>query len=94
METETKRDEFWVPVRSIELQTLLRVDAYSIIKDCVAFTHGVEVFFIGTEDGWFSIDLKSGRVREEEYGEGWTYGVVPYTSFYAPDLRQYGVVPV
>ncbi|KAG0542390.1 hypothetical protein BDA96_02G099600 [Sorghum bicolor] len=95
METDPMGDDFWVPVRSIELETLLQVDAHSIINDHVAFAHGVEVFFVGTEDGWFSIDLKSGRVREEEYGDGWTHGVVPYTSFYdTPDLHQYGVVPV
>ena len=39
---------------------------------------------MGTEDGWFSIALESGHVREEDCGDGHTHGVVPYTSFYIP----------
>ncbi|XP_066396995.1 uncharacterized protein [Miscanthus floridulus] len=90
MQTDPQGDDFWVPVRSIELG----FDADSINNDCVAFAPGAEVLFVGTEDGWFSIDLKSGRVGEQVYCNVWTYALVPYMSFYTPDLHRYGVVPV
>ncbi|KAF8731354.1 hypothetical protein HU200_016410 [Digitaria exilis] len=73
----------WAENGSIELGSLLNVDA-SIESDYVAFAHGVGIFFVGTEDAWFSIDLKSGRVMEEDYGNGDTQSIVPYSSFYTP----------
>ncbi|RCV09288.1 hypothetical protein SETIT_2G015600v2 [Setaria italica] len=94
METSPEGDAIWVQKGSIELETLLGVDASSIQNDYVGFAHGVGVFFVGTEDAWFSIDLKSGQVREEDCGDGDTFGVVPYTSFYTPDLHQYGLAPL
>ncbi|CAN6209177.1 unnamed protein product [Urochloa humidicola] len=88
METGPLGDAIWVQNRSIELETLLQVDASSIQNDYVGFAHGVGVFFVGTEDAWFSIDLKSGQVREEDCGDGHTHGVIPYTVFYTPDFHR------
>uniref|UniRef100_A0A0A8Y5Z5 F-box protein AT5G49610-like beta-propeller domain-containing protein n=2 Tax=Arundo donax TaxID=35708 RepID=A0A0A8Y5Z5_ARUDO len=97
METGPKGDAEWAQTRVIQLETLLPVDASSISYDFVGFAHGVGVFFVGTDDGLFSIDLKSGRVMkvcEEECGEEGIHGVIPYISFYTPDFHQYGLVPV
>ncbi|KAF8772445.1 hypothetical protein HU200_005772 [Digitaria exilis] len=80
----------WTQNRSVALETLLNVDASSIKDGYIAFTHDVGCLFVGTDDAWFSIDVKSGQVREEDCGDGHTYGVVPYMSFYTPDV----VVPV
>nr|CAB3452281.1 unnamed protein product [Digitaria exilis] len=33
---------------------------------------------------------RSGRVRKENYGDGFNYGVVPYTSFYTPGIALLG----
>ncbi|KAF8741035.1 hypothetical protein HU200_013674 [Digitaria exilis] len=88
--TVTCIHDHWSMDRSIVLETLLNVDACSIRNDCVAFAHGVGVFFVGTDVEWFSIDLKSGRVRKENYGDGFNYGVVPYTSFYTPGIALLG----
>lgn len=86
METGPEGHVLWTQNRSIVLETLLNVDASSIRNDYVAFAHGVGVFFVGTDVDWFSIDLKSGRVRKVNYGDGFNYGVVPYTSFYTPGI--------
>ncbi|OEL13554.1 hypothetical protein BAE44_0025426 [Dichanthelium oligosanthes] len=84
METGPEGDAVWTQNRSVELETLLGVEAASIDNDCVGFAHGVGLFFVRTEDAWFSIDLKSGWVKEEDCGDGHTHGIVPYTSFYTP----------
>ncbi|KAF8741038.1 hypothetical protein HU200_013666 [Digitaria exilis] len=76
----------WTQNRSVALETLLNVDASSIKDGYIAFTHDVGCLFVGTDDAWFSIDVKSGQVREEDCGDGHTYGVVPYMSFYTPGI--------
>ena len=58
----------------------------------LGFVHGVDVFFVGMNNGvLFSFDLKSGRVRKVYKGEcdedgllGRVPCVVPYTSFCTP----------
>ena len=78
----------WSQLRVVELETLLPADAFPILDYCVCFAHGVEVFFVPTQDrrSIFSIDLNSGWVRKEDCGDGRTHGVVPYTSFYTPGI--------
>ncbi|WVZ61643.1 hypothetical protein U9M48_011485 [Paspalum notatum var. saurae] len=74
-------------VRSIELDTLLPIDV-SIIDDYfLSFAHGVGVIYVGTPRAWFSIDLKSNRVREEESPDGRNFTVIPYMSFYTPVIN-------
>ncbi|KAG0521842.1 hypothetical protein BDA96_08G196200 [Sorghum bicolor] len=85
----------WTRTRVIELQKLLPVGAGSISYGFLGFAHGVDVFFVGMNDGvLFSFDLKSGRVRKVYKGEcdedgllGRVPCVVPYTSFCTPALR-------
>lgn len=94
IETGPEGDAVLAPKGSIELLTLLQVDAAAIVNDYVGFAHGVGIFFVGTDDAWFSIDIESGEVREEDCGDGHTHGVVPYTSFYIPDFHKYGLAPL
>ncbi|KAJ1287508.1 hypothetical protein BS78_02G015400 [Paspalum vaginatum] len=68
-------------VRSIELETLLPV-IVPLIHDCsLSFAHGVGVIYFGTSAAWFSIDLKSNQVREEECRDGQISTLIPYMSF-------------
>jgi hypothetical protein len=85
METDPEGDAIWMRKESVELRTLLGAAASTIRSDYVGFAHGVGLFFVGTtEDAWFSIDPKSRQAREHDCGDGQTFGVVPYTSFYTP----------
>lgn len=71
----------------IDLPKLLSIDANSICSDFLGFAHGVGVIFVGTGDGLFSFDLKSGQVRNvceaACYFNG-IHGVVPFMSFHTP----------
>jgi len=42
---------------------------------------------VGTVDGFFSVDRKSGRINKVGDGPGF-YNVVPYVSFYTPGTDQ------
>jgi len=80
----------WAQIRAIDLAKLLSVNAHSVCSDFVVFAHGVGIFFVGTDDGLFSFDLKSGQVRkicegDRRYND--IRGVVPYMSFYTPALE-------
>ncbi|CAL4900150.1 unnamed protein product [Urochloa decumbens] len=74
----------WTQSRIIELNTLLPVDALSTSPDVLGFADGVDVIFIGADDGLYSIDLKSSQVRKVCTQYGFPDFVVPYTSFCAP----------
>ena len=84
METGPEGDATWAPKGSIELLTLLQVDAVAIVNDYVGFAHGAGVFLWGQRMLGSVFALESGHVREEDCGDGHTHGVVPYTSFYIP----------
>jgi len=47
METGPEGDATWAPKGSIELLTLLQVDAAAIVNDYVGFAHGAGVFLWG-----------------------------------------------
>ncbi|GJN10440.1 hypothetical protein PR202_ga28534 [Eleusine coracana subsp. coracana] len=82
-------DAQWSKIGVIQLQTLLPVNA-AIADHVVAFAHGVGVFFVGTDKGLFSIDLKSRQARKVcnmACGEGGIHTIVPYMSFCTPALR-------
>ena len=92
MEVNQDGDMGWTQTRVIELEKLLPVDADSIFCSFLGFAHAVGVFFVATyDDGLFSLDLKSGRVRKvyEEECDAFDYlgrvpCVVPYTGFCTP----------
>ncbi|KAL6647732.1 hypothetical protein ACP70R_015169 [Stipagrostis hirtigluma subsp. patula] len=91
LEDDFDGDAEWTPTRVIQLETVLPVDALSITSDFVGFAHGVGLFFVGTADGLFTIDLKSGQVKmvsDEFCSDGGIHGVVPYTRFYIPEVNK------
>ncbi|KAG2640657.1 uncharacterized protein LOC120665262 [Panicum virgatum] len=87
MEANLNGSMGWAQIRAIDLVKLLSdVDAHSNFSDFVGFAHGVGIFFVGTDDGLFSFDLKSGLVRKVCEGGCHYSGVIPYMSFYTPAL--------
>ncbi|WVZ61625.1 hypothetical protein U9M48_011473 [Paspalum notatum var. saurae] len=71
-------------VRSIELETLLPIDVFRIQHCCLNFAHGAGVIYVRTPRAWFSVDLQSNQVKEEECVDGRNIAVIPYMSFYTP----------
>ena len=51
----------------------------------VGFAEGVDVIFVNTDVGLFTMELKSGRVRKVDE-PGVYYSVLPYMSFYTPGM--------
>jgi len=75
--------------RRFEIARLLY---YSI--DYIAFAHGAGIFFVGTDDGIFSFDLKSGQAKKVFNDPCVGYGVnivVPYVSFCTPGTTLLGL---
>ncbi|CAL5014129.1 unnamed protein product [Urochloa decumbens] len=69
----------WTRDRVIDLRTLLP------IIDLLGHAHGHGIVLVGTVDGFFSVDQKSGRITKVGDGPGF-YNVVPYMSFCIPAL--------
>ncbi|CAD6341637.1 unnamed protein product [Miscanthus lutarioriparius] len=81
----------WAQSRVIDLQTLLR--PLGILMDVLAvncFVDGVAAIFVGTGGFRFAIDLKSGRITKIGERMG-IYNIVPYMSFYTPDMQKNSV---
>ncbi|WVZ88381.1 hypothetical protein U9M48_034908 [Paspalum notatum var. saurae] len=80
-------------IRVIELDKHLPVDPRFIGSGFLSYLHDVDVFFVGTIEGFFTFDPKSGRVRKV-YQEAFDdldggigiYGAIPYMNFYTPVL--------
>ncbi|TVU40070.1 hypothetical protein EJB05_13518, partial [Eragrostis curvula] len=80
----------WAQNRVIELEALLPASALSTSPQVLGFAEGVGVIVLWTDDGFFTINLRSCQVMEvEDDGEegGNIYNVVPYVSFYTPLLK-------
>ncbi|WVZ61635.1 hypothetical protein U9M48_011483 [Paspalum notatum var. saurae] len=91
----------WTQDRVIQLRNLLTAgDALLSSPGIAGCVNGLGVVFVGTEDGYFTIDTVSGQARkvgegvvcrkedDVDYGYGHDYyTVVPYTSFYFPAMR-------
>ncbi|RCV09891.1 hypothetical protein SETIT_2G066100v2 [Setaria italica] len=72
----------WVRCRDIELQTLTHFRNY---VEVVASAEGFGTIFVSTDDGVFTIELKSGRKwKVGERGE--YFAIFPFTSFYTPGI--------
>ncbi|XP_047083687.1 uncharacterized protein LOC124694782 [Lolium rigidum] len=76
----------WAQRRVIELEPLLPPAAVSEKSDAlpVGFAEGVSVIFLRTEDGLYTIDLKSGKCEKvHDRIHGFYFEkVMPYMSFY------------
>ncbi|XP_066373210.1 uncharacterized protein [Miscanthus floridulus] len=89
-ELNPNRDLEWAQIKVIELEKVLPVNGRSIYSNYIAFAHGAGIFFVGTDDGIFSFDLKSGQAKKVFNDPCVGYGVnivVPYVSFCTPALR-------
>ncbi|TVU40629.1 hypothetical protein EJB05_14098, partial [Eragrostis curvula] len=75
----------WAESRVIQLDSLLPANALSTSPTVVGFAAGVGIFFVRTNVGVFTIDLKSRSVRKihEAGGEN----IIPYMGFYTLALR-------
>ncbi|TVU40932.1 hypothetical protein EJB05_14417, partial [Eragrostis curvula] len=57
-------DAAWTQIRVIELERLLPVNALPISCDFIGSVQGFGVFFVGTKDGLYSVDIKCGTTRK------------------------------
>ncbi|CAL5077096.1 unnamed protein product [Urochloa decumbens] len=77
----------WVHDRIIDLKSLLPVHALPTSPMLIGFMEGSDTIFMNTRAGAFAIKVSSGLVRK--VGErGRYYSVLPYRSFYTPDLAE------
>jgi hypothetical protein len=75
----------WVQRRVIELKEILPVDVISDQANLIGFAEGVEVFFISTNVGAFTFELKSRRVTK--VGKPRDYHcATPFISFFRPGM--------
>ncbi|GJN10415.1 hypothetical protein PR202_ga28506 [Eleusine coracana subsp. coracana] len=78
--------EDWVH-RVIDINSLLPVTALTTSPRLVGFTEGSNTVLMNTDVGAFAIELNSRNVRK--IGErGLCYSILPYMSFYTPDLAE------
>jgi len=93
-ELNPNRDLEWAQIKVIELEKVLPVNGRSIYSNYIAFAHGAGIFFVGTDDGIFSFDLKSGQAKKVFNDPCVGYGVnivVPYVSFCTPGTTLLGL---
>ncbi|KAK3124298.1 hypothetical protein QOZ80_7BG0584630 [Eleusine coracana subsp. coracana] len=81
-------DLSWVEITAIELNRHLPAGALPVSSNFLGCAQGFVVFFVGTEDGLYSFDLKSGIVKKVCDDKG-ILSVVPYITLYTPALRAY-----
>ncbi|KAL6647122.1 hypothetical protein ACP70R_014559 [Stipagrostis hirtigluma subsp. patula] len=74
----------WVQCRVIKQETVVPMCKPPVAACVVGFAEGVDVIFVGTVFGLFTIELKSGRVRKVDEPMA-CYSILPYMSFYTPD---------
>ncbi|CAN6170790.1 unnamed protein product [Urochloa humidicola] len=73
----------WVPRKAIELEKIMPAPNSWDESFVAGFAEGVDVIFISSDIGLFTIELESRKVRKlAETGE--YFSVLPYMSFYTP----------
>ncbi|KAM0869802.1 hypothetical protein ACQ4PT_040443 [Festuca glaucescens] len=78
MESRTDGSVKWVLSRVVELENWLPSPPSHVTR----FADGVGIFFVRTNLGIFTVELKSGRVKKISNSK---VQVIPYMSFYTPD---------
>nr|XP_034579470.1 uncharacterized protein LOC117843028 [Setaria viridis] len=74
----------WVQLKAIKLETVIPIANSDDDPFVAGFAEGVDVIFICSDVGLFTMDLKSGQVKKvAEHGV--YFSVLPYMSFYTPD---------
>ncbi|XBI56984.1 hypothetical protein VPH35_038473 [Triticum aestivum] len=77
MEAGTDGAVKWAIRRVVELENLLP----SPPRYAISCANGVDVFFVRTDLGTFTVELNSGRVKKVSNSTN----IIPYMSFYTPD---------
>ncbi|KAL6647733.1 hypothetical protein ACP70R_015170 [Stipagrostis hirtigluma subsp. patula] len=77
----------WAQSRDIELDAVLPVGALSNKPHIAGHSDGTGVILMWTNDGFFSVDLKSGRIKNVGKGHGYVDTVVPFVNFCTPAIR-------
>ncbi|WVZ91665.1 hypothetical protein U9M48_037808 [Paspalum notatum var. saurae] len=70
-------EQEWTRGSVVDLRTLLPV------IDVLGFAHGLGVVLVGTVDGFFTVDEKSGRISKVGDAPGF-YNLVPFVNFHTP----------
>ncbi|KAL6647777.1 hypothetical protein ACP70R_015214 [Stipagrostis hirtigluma subsp. patula] len=73
----------WVQCRIIELDKLFPDPCYQI--NVIGFAENVNVIFVSTYVGVFTVDLKSGQVKKVSDTGNYYAVAIPVMSFYTPD---------
>ncbi|CAL5078035.1 unnamed protein product [Urochloa decumbens] len=79
--------EATIPIDNVDCvvpETTMPIDHLEFGRSVVGFAEGVDVIFISTDVGLFTIEIKSGQVKKVDK-PGVYYSVLPYMSFYTPD---------
>ncbi|XP_072147851.1 F-box protein At5g03970 [Setaria viridis] len=75
----------WVQLKAIKLETVIPIANSDDDPFVAGFAEGVDVIFICSDVGLFTMDLKSGQVKKvAEHGV--YFSVLPYMSFYTPGM--------
>ncbi|KAF8783608.1 hypothetical protein HU200_000461 [Digitaria exilis] len=75
----------WTQTRVINLEGLLRITDLTLFAHVVGYADGVDVIFFRMGDAFFTIDIKTCKVKEVYKGTR-VYGIVPYMGFCTPAL--------
>ncbi|CAM0947720.1 unnamed protein product [Alopecurus aequalis] len=88
---DTQEDEAakWVQYRVIELAKTIPVTNPDDEPMVVGFAEGVGVIFVSSGVGLFTVRLNSGQVKKVD-GPGEYFSVLPYMSFYLPEMGNGG----
>ncbi|XP_051198586.1 uncharacterized protein [Lolium perenne] len=81
---DTEEAAEWVQYRVIELEKTVPVVNPDDEPLVVGFAEGVDVIFVSSGVGLFTIKLNSGQVKKVDES-GVYFSVLPYMSFYTPD---------
>jgi hypothetical protein len=72
-------------VIKLEATLLAKCDPLNYIQKVIGFAEGTNKIFIGTNNGAFTLDLKTRRVRKVGEREAY-FPIFPYMTFYTPRL--------
>ncbi|KAF8783609.1 hypothetical protein HU200_000462 [Digitaria exilis] len=73
----------WIQTRVINLEGLLPITDRTLFAHVVGYADGVDVIFFRIGDVFFTIDLRTCKVKEVCKGTR-IYGIIPYTGFCTP----------
>ncbi|TVU13888.1 hypothetical protein EJB05_37321, partial [Eragrostis curvula] len=85
-ETDPEAVVGWAPSKIVNFRTMLPTHALRTSPEVVAVADGNAAILLGTDDGLFAIDLKSGSANKVGEVSGGYYDAFPYACFCLPAL--------